>query len=175
MLENKEIITIVFKLINFAAFIWLVKYVFKSNILPDLKEKLSAKFALFKRLEEKNKDLIFQNELLEKEIKDQDKLFELLKEKINTWDKELKKEKEINILEYKKIIASHKNRTEIQAQNMHNQKLISEIFPRVIAGTFKQLEQKFKQEQESEKFFRNIINYMQNNTTNGAKDFGITK
>lgn len=175
MLENKEIVTIVFKLINFAAFIWLVIYVFKSNILPDLKEKLAAKFALFKRLEEKNKDLIFQNDFLEKEIKDQDKLFELLKEKINTWDKELKKEKEKNLLDYKKIIDSHQSRTEIQIQNMHNQKLISEIFPRVIAGTFKQLEQKFKQEQESEKFFRNIINYMQNNIINETRDLGIKK
>lgn len=164
MFASKEIVAIIFKAINFAALVWIFKYAFQNYLLPGLKEKLAAKFALFKRLEDKNQDLALQVELVDKESKDQEKLFELLKEKIKTWDQEVKKQENKDMLDQQKINNSHKIRIEIQAQNIHSQKLLSEVFPRVIAGTFKQLEQKFKQEQEAEKFFRNIIDYMKTST-----------
>jgi hypothetical protein len=132
MLESKEIISIIFKVINFAVIAWIIKYVFQNHILPGIKEKLAGKFAFFRRLEDKNKDLIIQNELLEKEIKDQDNLFELLKEKISTWNQEIKKQKETVLSEAQKINILHKKRVEIQTQNIHSQKLLSEIFPRVL-------------------------------------------
>jgi hypothetical protein len=174
MFASKEIVTIIFKIVNFVAIAWIIKYAFQKYIFPGIKEKLFAKFAFFRGLEEKNKNLIIQNELLEKEIKDQDKLFELLKEKIEAWNKETKKQRETTLLEAQKINSFHKKRVETQTQNIHSQKLLSEIFPRVIDGTFKQLEQKFRQEQEAEKFFRNIINYMQKNTQE-PKEVGLQK
>jgi len=45
----------------------------------------------------------------------------------------------------------------------------------VIAGTFKQLEQKFRQEQEAEKYFKNIINFMQKSTINVKRELETTR
>ena len=74
MFASKEIVAIIFKAINFAALVWIFKYAFQNYLLPGLKEKLAAKFALFKRLEDKNQDLALQVELVDKESKDQEKI-----------------------------------------------------------------------------------------------------
>jgi len=157
---SKTIVSIIFRLVNFIVFAGLVAYLFKKYALPQIKEKLAEKYAFFRDLENKRKNLINQNQIAKKEIKDQDNLFELLKKKLAGWNKSCdqknkEKEKELDI-----IIQYHKKRLEIQTQNMQQQKLLKEVFPRVIAGTYKQLQEKFSKKQESEKFLKDIIEYM---------------
>ncbi|MFC1842739.1 hypothetical protein ACFLYU_03725 [Candidatus Dependentiae bacterium] len=164
MSMSKEAITILFRIINFVAIAWIIKYLFEKAGLPMIKEKLAEKLALFKGLEEKHKNLIDQNALVAKEIKDQDKLFEMLNKKINIWNQAREEQKTQNLLIIQAISEYHKKRIETQTQNLHQQKIISEVFPRVIKGTYRQLEQKFEKEQESESFLKDIISHMKNST-----------
>jgi len=157
---SKEIVSTIFRFINFAVFAGLLVYLFKKYALPQVKEKLVEKYAFFKDLENQYKNLINQNEVAKNEIKDQDNLFEVLKKKITLWNKSCDKENKAREKELELIIQYHKDRLEKQTQNIQHQKLLEEVFPRVIAGTYKQLEEKFSKKQESEKFLNNIIGYM---------------
>ena len=142
----------------------LIKYLFKKFGLPEIKEKRSEKFNLFKNLRNQHKDLIDQNALATKEIRDQEKLFEMLSTKIQAWNNAREKQEEEIRNTLKQIKTNHKNRIDSQTENIYQQKIIGEVFPRVIEGTYKQLEQKFSKEQEAQAFLKGIINHMEKST-----------
>lgn len=161
MLESKFIIGLLFKIINFTLLAWLIKYVFQKHLLPGFKEKINKKTLELKALEEKKANLAYQSDLLEQEILKQDELFNNLKNKIELWNKQTMQQQEESSKQFTEISKEHEKRMEIQMQNLNTQKLLNEIFPRVISGTYRQMEQKFSQEQETQKFFRNIIGFME--------------
>jgi len=164
MSVTKEIVFVLFRIINVVLIAWLVKYVFQKYILPELKIKIEEKLAYFRGLEDKYKNLVDQNSVVEKEIKDQDSLFEMLKNKIGLWKKAREEQKVIKEKELVEINSYLKQKTETQEQNIQQKKLIKEVFPRVIDGTYKQLEQKFAEKKESTKFLKDILGYMKKET-----------
>jgi len=161
---SKEALTKVYTLINFIAIAWLIKYLFQQFQLPVFREKLAEKFSFFKGLEDKFKNLKEENKIAQKEIIDQDHLFELLKTKINNWNQARKMQWEEEKLEIENIKKCHEKRIDIQTQNITQQKLIKEVFPRVIEGTYQQLKQKFSKEKESKNFLKDIVSYMEKST-----------
>lgn len=166
MIEAKAFVSILFKIINFALLVWVLRYVFKKYVLTEIQERRKERFAFFAELEKKQSNLKIEESLINKEIVDQEKLFEVLKEKIKTWNAQVKGQEEKRKQEEEKFLALSKKRVIIKHQNMHSQKLLAEIFPRVISGTYNKLEQKFSDEQESEKFFRNIMEYLKSEAEN---------
>jgi len=161
MFASKQIIYALFRIINFVIIAWLVRYLFKKFGLPEIKEKRSEKLSFFKNLQKKYKDLVGQNSLATKEIKDQDELFEMLNTKIQTWNNERQNQENIIKNELEKVKSSHKERIEKQTENMHQKKIIREVFPRAIEETYKQLEKKFSKEQEAKTFLKSIISHME--------------
>jgi len=161
---SKDVLAIIYKIINFIAVMLVIKYLFQTVQLPVIKEQLAQKFSFFRGLEEKFKNLKEQNIIAQKEINDQDKLFENLKTKISIWTRSRKLQWEEKQVEIQKINSTHQKRIEIQTQNIHQLKLIKEVFPRVINNTSQQLKQKFAKNQESKIFLKDIISYMQKNT-----------
>jgi len=157
---SKEALAILYKVINFVVMILVITYVLQKFQLPIFREKIAQKFSFFKGLEDQFKDLKEQNIIATKEITDQGKLFEHLKSKIHTWSQARELQWEERRAKLQKINEAHKKRINIQTQNIHQQRLIKEIFPRVINGTSQQLKQKFKQDQESKVFLKDIISYM---------------
>jgi len=163
MFVSKEVISIIFRVINFFAFGFLIYYVFKKYQLITLKEKFAEKHALFDDLEKQQINLIEENEIVSNEIKDQDKLFEMLKNKINTWNN-VREENEKTLQEkLEKIKEAYKKRVEKQTEHIHEQKLLKEVLPVVIEGTYKQLEDKFSKKDASETFLKDIVSYMEKN------------
>ncbi len=160
MFISKEAISIIFRLVNFFILSGLIVYVFRKYLLTPIKEKLAEKWAFFRDLKNQHKNLVDQKGILDIEIKDQDKLFAILKQKINIWDKTCKQKHNEREQELAKIKELHAKKLTIQNENVHQQKLLKEVFPRVIQGTYSQLEKKFEDKKESQKFLGNIIDYM---------------
>jgi len=158
---SRDALATLYTFINYIIMIIVLKYIFQKFQLPVFREKLAQKFSFFKSLEDKFKNLKEQNIIAEKEIKDQDKLFENLKAKINTWNKARELQREEKETKLQKISKAHKKRVNLQTQNIYQQKLIKEVFPRVINRTSEQLKQKFAKDQESETFLQDITSYMQ--------------
>ena len=166
MYGSKEIVSIIFRFLNFAAFIALIVYLFKNYALDQIKEKIAEKFALFKGLETQRKDLINQNQVAKKEIEDQDDLFALLQKKIKTWNNSCRQATKEKNEELASIKEYHKVRLEQQSANIKQQRLLKKVLPGVITNTYQQLEQKFSKKEESQKFLKDIIGYMKKSTEN---------
>lgn len=159
MYVSEEVISIIFRIINFVVLFGLFRYLFK-KYLPIIKRSFLDKLAFFDTLEKQRMDLIEQNKMLVKEMSDQNDLFKLLKEKIKIWDIACKQKKEVEEKEIVKAKDLAKKRNKKQTEQIHQQKLLQAVFPRVIAGTYKQLEEKFEKKEESQKFLKDIIGYM---------------
>ena len=166
MYVSKEAISVLFRIINFVIIFWVFRYLFK-KYLPAIKKSFFKKLAFFDNLEKQRLDLIEQNRMLVKEMQDQDNLFDLLKEKIKIWNMARHKKIDATEKEIEQLKELTKKRNKIQQENVHQKKLIKEIFPKAIAGTYKALEEKFEKKEESKKYLNNIIGYMK-------KSAGIT-
>jgi len=161
MFISKEAVSILFRLINFFILSGLIVYVFRNYLLTPIKEKLADKWAFFRNLEDQHKNLVDQKNILDIEIKDQDKLFELLKDKIAIWKQACQRDKEARESQMARIKKNHINRVTIQNENLYQQTLLDKVAPSVIKGTYVQLEKTFEDKKKSQKFLGDIIEYME--------------
>ena len=163
MFISKEAVSILFRLINFFILSGLIVYVFRNYLLTPIKEKLADKWAFFRNLEDQHENLVDQKDILDIEMKDQDKLFELLKDKISLWKQACQRDEETRENQMARIKKNHIDRVTIQNENLYQQTLLDKVAPSAIKGTYDQLEKKFEDKQKSQKFLGDIIEYMEKN------------
>jgi len=159
MFVSKEVIEVVFRIINFIILFYLFRHLFK-KYLPTLKRGFLNKLAFFDNLTKQKHELEEQNKMMIKEIKDQDNLFELLKSKVKTWDKatqEAKSKKEEALAVARE---QAKERNIQQTKNLQQQNLLQEALPKAIKETYQELEKKFEKKEKSDNFLKSIIGYM---------------
>lgn len=160
---SKETVSIIFRLVNFFILSGLAVYVFRKYLLTPIKAKLEEKYSLFRNLENQHKNLIDQKGILEIEMEDQDKLFEILKQKIGIWDKACKQEQEARKKEVDKIKKYHIKRVASQNETLKQQNLLEKTIPIAISQTYNQLEKRFEKKEESQTYLGSIIEYMEHN------------
>ena len=96
---SSEIVSIVFRLLNFGVVVGIAAYFFKAKSLPDIKEKIAAKHAQLKDMEKENKSLLTRQQALEQEITQQELFGKSLYDQIKIWsvsfEQQLKEIKEV--------------------------------------------------------------------------------
>ena len=157
MSASEVVISTIFRLLNFTVICAVTVYLFKSKMLPGIKEKIIAKYAALKELVSQNKNLLDQQRDLNREIKDQELFGKQLYDQISVWsisfEQQIKKQKE----EQDALALQAVKRAQLQADNKVEVEGNIEILSNALAGAEKQLRSQFDSEKEGKEFTAAVI------------------
>lgn len=163
MLNNildKELIIILFRIINFLIVSGLTIYLFRKYALKNLKENISRAFAYISELKKNNIDLEKECKQVDIDIASQEELIRDLSGKVKKW----KSVYEANRIIEEKDLASKINLIEQKLKLNREQINLNILKKEVLRDTLGQAENKLKKEFESRELLgqyqENLINFM---------------
>lgn len=154
------IVSIFFRLFNFAIVVYLLGYIFKKYLLPSLSIQFSTYTSYLPILKNKLKKLSERVDKIDVETVQQEKLSQELLEKIKIWKKNASQQEEYRLKEQELINKNIINRLEAQERFITVNKIRATVFPTIIAMSKEQLISKFENEENSFKFQNKIIESM---------------
>lgn len=157
---GESFITILFRLLNFAALIALFAYIFKKYMRHDIEQAIEHH-----RLEETNiTNQIEENTLhgskLSEEIRQQENLCQHLIARANQWKLAFGQEQQKKQLEIHAIQQKCLERIQRQARAIERERIIQAVLPKAVEKAQAQLMQSFTQENKNRQFIDDIIAHM---------------
>lgn len=154
------IVSIFFRLFNFAIVVYLLCYIFKKYLLPSLSIQFSTYTSYLPILKNKLKKLSERVDKIDVETVQQEKLSQELLEKIKIWKKNNSEQEEGRLKEQELINKNIINRLETQERLITVNKIRAAVFPTIVATSKEQLLSKFENEENAFKFQNKIIESM---------------
>jgi hypothetical protein len=165
MLANFFSSAVLFRIINFAAFIGFCVFLFKHYFLPSIKKQIQEKKLLLQNLEQQKQGIKYLHNNLDNAIEQQKHLADELTEKITLW--------RTNVLhqqgqaqESQKLVLEkmHKKITQ-QNQEQDLVQLNKKIIPSVIKEVRETLAHHFGNNDASQPFIKDIITFIQESSS----------
>jgi len=160
MWTSEVVISTIFRLLNFGVICFVAVYLFKTKMLPGIKEKIAAKYAALKELMTQNKDLLDQQKDLNREIKEQEMFGKQLYDQIGIWslffEQQLKEQKE----QQAALGLQAVKRAQLQADNKVTREENLEIISAALAGAEQQLRAQFSSQKEGAAFSSAVVQQM---------------
>ncbi len=136
-------------LFEFLLFIWLCVVVYRlvqGSLLPFLYEQLSKILEKRKELRSKIRLLNASKLRIEEQIKEQDRKFLDIKEKVDYWKKKLKEESDKNDMLNKELLEKLKKKRLEQSSNFADFKLRVRVVPAAINSAYKEIWKMYRDE-----------------------------
>ena len=155
---------VIFRIINFAAFMGLFAFLFKRKLLPSIKKQIQEKKLLLQNLEQQKQGVKYQHSNLDNAIEQQEHLAIELQKKIMLWQMQLKQEQE-QLNKQKTIM---QEAIKIKAQKQKQERALKQlnkiIAPRALEQVEHTMKQEFADNARNEAFIRDIIIFIQEST-----------
>lgn len=154
-------VSVIFNFINVGLLILILLVVFKKYIYPDLKKALKENLNNKAKLRHKKEELQSMQILLDREIKNQDKRCKELMQKVNLWEEQTGIAQNLKESKQWAYYQEIKEKILIQESNYKEYKLKKSVTPYVEKQLQKSLEDYYSYDSNQEKYFENIINYIE--------------
>lgn len=161
MFHNLLTAKILFRVINFAAFIGLIAFLFKRNLLPAIKKQIQEKKLLLQNLEQQKQGIKYQHNNIDNALEQQKHLADELIAKINLWRTKVE-EKQIHEYEQRKaLLLKIQEKTFKQSQEQALFHLNKTLVPKVLSHVEQKLTEKFESNDHGQLYIKDIIGFLQ--------------
>ena len=154
---SSEIISTIFRFLNFGVTCGVGVYVFKKYLLPDFKGKIAEQRAALQSMAQRNQELLDQKNAVTREISEQEELGRTLYDQIKLWSFSFAQERARRDSEQKVLTQQVEHRAQVQAQNKMHSKLQKFVLEQALAGARQDLAVRFSSEQEGRRFLASIV------------------
>lgn len=157
---SSEVVSVIFRLLNFGVACGVGAYVFKKNLLPGIKEKIAEQELAVRTMEQRNQDLLTQKKTVEREINEQEELGRKLYDQIKLWSFSFEKERARICQERADLDKNIEQRAREQAENKLKDRVQMRILKQALAGAREELSNRYASESEGKRMIADIISYM---------------
>ena len=159
MFHEESLITTIFKLLNVAVLFGVGFYFFKTRVLLSIQEMIAAKKREEKALAEEKRNLAANLKTVEREIVEQQKLSEKIKEHVHQWQEQVAADQKRVDHEVAEQAAAQEIRVRKQSSHLSSLKLQQQVLPQALIDAHRELEAHFAQ-QQGQAYMQNTIRYM---------------
>ncbi len=157
---DESLVTIIFKLLNFAALLGLGFFIFKRYFQNDIIETIENTQLEEINLNTRISELGMRGSELSREIIDQEKLCDYLKDRTDQWNEAFKKDVEYR-RQCQKVLDEHMaERTDKQINSILQERMRRAILPEALKQVHSQLVESFESKSQGKEFVQNILDYM---------------
>lgn len=153
-------VSIIFRLINFAALIGLAVFIFKRYFLADITEKIHLEEVEKDTLRHQIGQLDQQGNILCHEIVEQEELCKKLAQKVSQWHQIFNHELEQARKENMVLRVKSAERAERQKKFIEHEQLMNAVFPQAIEQIQSQLIKEFSAADRNKTFVIDVIDHM---------------
>lgn len=154
---DESIITIIFRLINFAALVGLFYYMFVKYLLPDIKSDIQLHEQEAEAQKTSIEQLENRNNQLSQKIIDQEILCSKLMQRVEQWRTAFERESEHNNRDLEEIRIKTTHRLKRQQDMMAHKKIMSIVVPKALEKAEQDEIQYFSQDSAQKDYIREII------------------
>jgi len=158
--QSSEVVADVFKLLNFGILCALFYFFFKKKQIPETREKIAQKQAELQSKANQNKALLYQQEELDREIKQQELLARKLYGQIKVWSSSFEHKQQELLREQEDLTGKAKQRAQQQAEYKLNRSVSDIVFSKALENAKEKLTAQFVSEAEGKKFISSIVDFM---------------
>lgn len=158
---HESIISIFFRVINFAVILGLAYYLYKRYFKNRIDDKMTQKEALLKGLEEQGYFLEGKAHDFEMQLKEQEITGNLLKQKLQDWNEAVAKDHHKRDQEQRLYAAQTNERVQEKNKILAQHALQKEVLPDVLEQARHELKKKFSASSHSKKYVHDIIQRLQ--------------
>lgn len=162
MSNELSLMTIFFRIFNFALLIGIFYYLFNKYVKSSLEEKMSQKESLVKGLEEQGYMLEGKQHELEVRLSAQARKNAQLQERINEWQTAVQDEHKKNEIEYATIVQAMSVRMQYKNEQIKQDRLTKKVVPLALQHARTALQQKFSDQENGHRFIQNLIAKLEN-------------
>ncbi len=157
MFINVPLVTIIFRLLNFALLIGFFVYIFKRYIYQNISDQIAEKESFIHGLIQNNKVLEEQQHDLEMRITQQESKCKELVQKTMLWQQAVTQEKQAWTVLQDAVIRDRAQRVKLQQESLEKDRLKRVVLPHVLTESQKKLQQEFESPQAGQAFIADII------------------
>lgn len=157
---SSEIVALVFRFLNFGVAAGVGTYVFKKNILPDIKAKIAERRELVRAMEMRNQELLEQKNTVVREISEQEALGKRLYDQIKVWSFSYQKETALLEQERKIVRQEIERRAQLQAEIEAQAEINKQALTIALQGAEQELSRLFAEPQEGKIFIASVVEHM---------------
>jgi F0F1-type ATP synthase membrane subunit b/b' len=162
MSNELSLMTLFFRIFNFALLIGIFYYVFNKYVKSSLEEKMSQKESLVKGLEEQGYMLEGKQHELELRLAAQEQKNAQLQERIGEWQTAVRHEHKKDEIEYAIRVHAMNERIQYKNEQIKQDRLTKKVVPLALQRTRLALEQKFSDQESGHRFIENLIAKLEN-------------
>ncbi|MCL4361449.1 hypothetical protein M1446_03780 [Candidatus Dependentiae bacterium] len=163
-------IDIFFKFFHLFLFLFLGFYFYRKYYKENLISQIEKEKSEIKNLIEKNNHTERAIENLEQQIVEQEKICSLMTEKIKFWKNAVEKLKQSEILDKEKSFEEIAKKRSSQLTNFYAFKTEEELLPEIIEQVKTELEEKYKNKENQNKYIENILKFIKENNGDPGKE-----
>lgn len=162
MSNELSLMTLFFRIFNFALLIGIFYYLFNKYVKSSLEEQMNQKESLVKGLEEQGYMLEGKQHELEVHLAAQERKNAQLKERISEWYTAVQHENKKNELEYAARVQVMNAHIEYKNEQIKQDRLTRKVVPLALQRARVALQQKFSDQEQGNRFIQNLIAKLEN-------------
>ncbi len=160
MFINQNIVSVVFRLINFFALIGLFVYLFKKHAMPEVSFAINKDIADHDFLHTQQISLEKQQAALDALLKEEALLCQQFKTKIDEWNRIVTQNNEQREQERNQDLTALKKRTADRTEQIAHNRIQNQIIDAVVVDTEKSLTHHFSQDASGKEYLNGILDFM---------------
>ncbi len=157
MFVHKELLAVIFRLVNFGILAYICVYLFKRYILPMIKDQMRREQEEQRTIKERHKEIRKQEKIVTAFAYDQEKLCRILQEKVNRWRRVQEDYEQKRVHEKERRIRFLQDRVMCQEQEFERQHMLRLIVPRAVDTVERTLHATFKSPDQGRVYIQDII------------------
>ena len=157
MVGNEAVVSIVFRLLNFAAVLGLFAYLFKRYALDLIKSQMHEKEQRHEGLKQQTKELEHEEKKMGKALADQERLYKEITKKIQIWHSSFEQILKDRFDEKERLRAFLIEKKAQQEKSLIAHRIHGLIFSSVLQRTSDQLVQKFIPDAVGRSFLLDVV------------------
>lgn len=154
---HEELLSVIFRLVNFGVLLFVCAYFFRRYILPDLQAQMVHEEQESIRIQERHREIEHQEKSVENFSQSQKKLCSLLQEKVNCWHAVYEKTVQHQEQEKKERMTFLQKKIKQQELVFAQKKMLHEITPKAIAVITEKMQKQFASEHHGSAYIDSII------------------
>jgi len=157
MFAHEEVLSVIFRLVNFGILSFICVYLFRRYILPAIKDQMHSKQDERRTIKERHKEIYKQEAIVIVFAQDQEKLCKVLKEKVNHWRYVQEDHEQKRSDEKERRMRFLLDRTMRQEKEFEHQQMLHVIVPRAVDTVAHIVREKFKAPEQGHMYINDII------------------
>ena len=160
-MELSDIVSFVFRVLNFAAILGLIVYFFRTRFLDQMRSKIREKEVFWKNLKNNKTMLVKRQEALDDEINWQDTYGQKLLDKIDQWHKHMDMRHEVEIKKREEYSKNAERRRSTQEKYAQLQTVATSVATSAFERVGDELEKVFSNKKKADAYLGKIVTSLQ--------------